>query len=238
MGYLVAQSIYQYNVVSSTTWQNVENAQDSNNTYASRLVPGKQEGTEEEENGFYLQTAAHLLVEGTHNAGVITKVEIGIEGYVQNTNNNALDIRPVFNGLSSSDFYLISGAELGSSDDHTVDFVDVTTAQGAPQSWTWNDVLELNCKVWGENSNLAIPFNVYIDALYIRVSYNLPVVVSVNAIDVLVTPIPVIISGGGSKVSLDSFISTHYKSPSQIIKSFKNNSKIKKKIELDSFIKK
>jgi hypothetical protein len=76
--------------------------------------------------------------------GVITGVEIRAYGYYEGGEGANLKLRPVFSGSDDGDdhqFVLPADAADWSS------WFNITTDTNAPPSWTWVDVLELDCDV-------------------------------------------------------------------------------------------
>ncbi len=140
----------------------------TDNTYATRILPK-----------FSADDSANYLLATSTNAsslvGTISKVEIGVEGYVE-TNNIITYLVPVFNGTTDgSGTYPISAANMGTADDNASDYVDITGDPNGPgaSNWTWSDVINLDIKVYGNNSSNKAG-TLYIDQIRLSVTYNTP----------------------------------------------------------------
>ncbi|KKM62486.1 hypothetical protein LCGC14_1521170, partial [marine sediment metagenome] len=174
--------VYQYSTGTGVGWSNAANAWDSTNgTHASRSVPLNRIGTADE--------TSYLLGQGLTGfsgaAGTITKVEIGIEGYVGTSPDWEVDadIQAVFDGVESTDVNMIGGEDLLTSSASTaIHYVNVTNDSGAPGTWTFADVEKLDAKVWGENYHTSNPYSLFIDQIYVRVTYY-PVDISISDIE-------------------------------------------------------
>ncbi len=76
------------------------------------------------------------------NSGVISKVELRACGYYSGS-SSTIFIRPVFDGVSDgSDNEFVTSAESSWSS-----WFDITCDKGAPESWGWNDIEELDCDI-------------------------------------------------------------------------------------------
>ena len=105
---------------------------------------------------------------------VITKVEIGIEGYIDDYNATSYKyyVRPRFNGTLGSQYGPSSGDNfgtyemLGFSDE--IDYWDITNDGNAPSTWTWTDIQNLDVDVWayGAAYGSRISINIHISINY------------------------------------------------------------------------
>lgn len=149
-------------------WTNAARAWDSvNNNWASGAVPGSTD-----DMGHYLQASSTNIADLGANYK-ITKVEIGIEGYVSNTSCDARQA-PVFGailGVSSSTAQFTAGG----SDNDIIYYLDVTADANGPgaANWTWADAQNLKVRAWGKTTT-GTGRTIYFDQLYIRITYNNP----------------------------------------------------------------
>ncbi len=139
-------------------WDNTDD------TYAYRDIPRKSV----DDSANYIQSYTNSSVD---LGGDITSVEVGIEGYVEYTTVTAY-ITPYFNGSTAGTLYSIAGTTLGTSDDDTTDYVDITTSSGAPTTWTWSDIQNLDIRIYGNNTSNSADSLFYIDQIRIRVNYT------------------------------------------------------------------
>lgn len=158
-----AVTAYAATAGTSVNWTNPGNAWDpTNNTYASRDIP--KNGADDSAN--YLKATAN----GASDLGApITKVEIGVEGYVQRTDTSVY-LAPILDGTATGSAQLVSGASLGTIDSDNTFYVDVTSATS---SWTWTDVINLDVLAYGVNTFNANK-TLFIDQIRIRVTYASP----------------------------------------------------------------
>jgi len=151
----------------STGWTDAGLAWDAaDDTYAYRDIP--QGGADDSAN--------HLLATSTEAAdqgGTITQVEMGLEGYAGSSSVSAY-LAPVFGGAATGSAYHIDNTNLGTSDDDSLDYVDITTDSQAPADWTWQAVQDLDLMAYGENSDSSQDRRLYVDQLTVRVTYNAP----------------------------------------------------------------
>ncbi len=165
----------------SVLWTNDSYAWDTtDDTYAYRDIPRRS-----------VDDSANYLLGSSNNSSaiantIIDSVEIGIEGYVEDTVDVSAFLVPVFNGTATGTAQAIDGATLGAADDDTTDYVDITNDALAPSTWTWNDIANLDVKVYGLNDDWAQAKLLYVDQIRIRVTYtvnNKPTSTIVSAIE-------------------------------------------------------
>jgi len=70
------------------------------------------------------------------SAGTITKVEIGLEGYLS-TPLSTTKGKPIFSGVTLGSSKTLA---IGTSDDDTIAWADITNDGEAPDPWTWADI--------------------------------------------------------------------------------------------------
>ncbi len=180
---IAADDIAVYNVTSgySILWTNDSYAWDTtDDTYAYRDIPRRSV----DDSAYYLLGSANTSSPIPNT--IIDSVEIGIEGYVEDTVDVSAFLVPVFNGTATGTAQAIDGATLGAIDDDTTDYVDITTDALAPSTWTWNDVANLDVKVYGLNDDWAQSKLLYVDQIRIRVTYtvnNKPTSTFISAIE-------------------------------------------------------
>ncbi|KKK54259.1 hypothetical protein LCGC14_3086540, partial [marine sediment metagenome] len=161
--------VYEYSSGTDVGWTNTDNPWDSTNgTHATRRVYWNTLGTADEAN--YLMGQSFTNFSGAGNG---TKVEIGIEGYSEDSANINVHIRAVYDGTESTDYDTVTGATLAEAPaSTTIHYVDVTANNGAPGTWTFADVEMLDAKIWGENNDTNTDESFYIDQVYVRVTYD------------------------------------------------------------------
>jgi len=149
----------------SVLWTNPSYAWDStDDTYAYRLIPRRAV----DDSANYLKATAN---NASNLGGDITAVSIGIEGYVDSTLVDA-KLVPVFNGITEGSVYTITGSTLTTADSDTTYYVDITNDASAPAVWTWNDIINLDIKVYGINYSNSVSYNLYIDQIRIQTTYT------------------------------------------------------------------
>ena len=100
------------------------------------------------------------------SSGTITKVEIGYEGYIS-SGTCAAHLIALFGGSVAGSDHTIGN--LPTSDTDTIYWADITIDTNAPSTWTWADIQALDVKYYhGANSTKTV----YIDGLYVRVTYT------------------------------------------------------------------
>ncbi len=151
-------------------WTNPERAWDrSNDNYAIRDIPRK---SADDSANYLYATSSDAIAQN----GVITLVEIGVEGIVEDITDNSVFVAPVFNGFSTGTPKEISGTRLGGADDNSTDYENITGDLAGPgaNSWTWEDVENLDIMVYGYNMDTGQDRQIYIDQIRIQVTYNEP----------------------------------------------------------------
>ncbi len=135
--------------------------------YAVRLIP-KQSGSEE--NLHYLTAIDNTA---TDLGYTINSVEIVLEAHVQDLDANiTVYVQPIFSGTATGTSQGFHEDILTISD--TVHYYDITNDGEAPGTWTWNDIMNLDIKLWGHNTSNSRNRSYYIDQLSIRVHYSEP----------------------------------------------------------------
>lgn len=131
---------------SAGVWTTAGNAWNSvNNNYAVATVPGNTDDV-----NHYLKGTGHNAT-GT---GAITKVELGIEGFVSNVTRLFPMLRPVFNGTATGTAQDVAPT-FGTTDTDSTSWVDVTADAAGPGAggWTWTDLANLDVLVHGRTTN-------------------------------------------------------------------------------------
>lgn len=135
-----------------------------NNTYATRAVVGA--GCLPDERLSYIESTAN---NASSYGGVITKVEIGVKGYVSNTQASALLV-PILNGTATGSEYMIPGTTLTTADLGATYYVDITAASS---SWTWANIQNLDVMVYGTSTRgTCATRNLNIDQIRFQVTYT------------------------------------------------------------------
>lgn len=154
-----------YNNGSSVNWTNPSYAWNStDDTYAYRTIPRRSAN----DSANYLQASAN---NATDIGGSITKVEIGVEGYTANT-AVATNLIPRFYGVTIGSTYTITGATMGTSDGDTTKYVDITSDANASSTWTWEQIQNLDFRLYGLNSSNSANYILYIDQFRVQVTYT------------------------------------------------------------------
>ncbi|PLX21685.1 hypothetical protein C0584_02095 [Candidatus Parcubacteria bacterium] len=156
-----ATSTYPGNNGINYNWASSTDAWDSvNDTYAHRLIPKKN-----------VDDSANYLLVTSNTAsdigGDISKVEIAVEGFVENTTVTTFVV-PVIGGSDGST-YNITGANMGTADDDIPNYIDITSELG---TWTWSDIIGMDIRLYGQNSSNPTDYNLNIDQISIRVEYT------------------------------------------------------------------
>ena len=134
-------------------------------TYAGRDVVKKTGGGELDK---YIKANYNVA----SNLGyTIESVDLGIEAYCENTADFTAYVAPVFNGTATGSPKSIAGTILGATDSNDTFWVDITGDGLAPDPWTWSDVINLDAKVYGGNSNNGQSRQFRIDQVRVRVTY-------------------------------------------------------------------
>lgn len=163
---IASDAVFTYvgNAQSNINWTNPDNAVDStDDTYARKSIPAKSR----DDSANYLQATAN---DSSAVDATISKVEIGVEGYVQRTNTDVLII-PRFGGTTNGSTYTITGVLLTTTDTDATFYQDVTSDAAGPGAlnWAWSDIADLDVRLYGINSFNAAR-NLYIDQIRIRVT--------------------------------------------------------------------
>ena len=144
--------------VSDAKWSNVSRAFDGNTSlFASCSIPKNKAGSSIFADE--LPTISDL--------GTITKVEMRIFHYVSNTSVRSVS-RPHFGGSTPGTQHTKT---FSSSDTDNDDYIDITSIENAPSTWTWNDVRNLVLEVWGNNTSDSTRVY-YISLLGLRITYE------------------------------------------------------------------
>ncbi|MEA3398235.1 MAG: fibronectin type III domain-containing protein, partial [Patescibacteria group bacterium] len=157
---------------SSVNWDNLSGTDPSyawdktQGTYAGRDIPKKTGGGEPDN---YLQAEAN----DSYDLGnTIEKVEIGFESYCEDTGYVDVYLLPVFDGQAGST-KMFGGTDLGTTDNNTIHWYDVTGVGYAPTTWYWSHVMSLDARVYGVNSHNGQSRWIRVDQFYVRVTYQL-----------------------------------------------------------------
>ncbi len=98
--------------------------------------------------------------------GTITKVEIRCS-FLSSAAGTRIYLRPVFSGgdgdVHDTNADVVAGTQVWSS------WFDITNDTNAPSTWTWTDIVNLDCKV---QSIVSIPQYVYCYKVEVRVTYS------------------------------------------------------------------
>ncbi len=158
----------------SIGWTNPSNAWDAtNNTYATRAIPRRSAV----DSGNYLLVTSNTA---TDLGGAISSVEIGVKGYVQATAVTTY-IVPVIGGVDGTTYNII-GTTMGTTDNGAYVYLNITSEVG---TWTWSDIINMDIRLYGNNSANGSDNTLYIDNINIRVDYttnNLPTGTFVSAV--------------------------------------------------------
>ncbi|MCK4539743.1 fibronectin type III domain-containing protein [Candidatus Parcubacteria bacterium] len=159
--------IYIANAGTNVGWTNGPNGYDNiDDSYASRDIPRRSVL----DSANYLEGNANNAPSYTY---VITKVEIGIEGYIESSNVTPYMI-PRFNGSTNGSSYAVSGLTTSDPTDTTYWANEITNDVNGPgaDNWTWSDIQNLDIRVYGSNSHNSQPRFLYIDQIRIQVTYD------------------------------------------------------------------
>ncbi len=182
---------YSYTSGSSAGWINSPYAWDGNDdTYAYRDIPGSSAN----DSSSYLLGAANNAVNSTKK---ILMVEMGLEGYSQDSDAMDFVIQPIFLGLTAGATSTLDGSLYGRIDGDGTYYVDITSDANAPASWTWNDVINLDARVYGLNSS-STNVRAYVDQIRLRIA--------VDAFPEVVTNQEQRYANGTTSIPVDSWI--------------------------------
>ena len=154
----------------SSGWTNPDDAWDKDvDTHASRDIL-KKTGTSPETT-LYLE-----LAESTAEdlGGDINTVEIGIEGYRETTEVTAYML-PRYNGSTNGTVQTVDNLPSSGSDNNNTEYRPITNDTNRPlypAPWTWQEILDLNIRVYGGNDSNSQSWMLYIDQIRIRVDYT------------------------------------------------------------------
>ncbi|RLF77369.1 hypothetical protein DRN38_08425, partial [Thermococci archaeon] len=113
--------------------------------------------------GTYVQLLNNNTCPGT-NLGTIEKVELRCYGD-DSDDVQATYLRPVFNGTTDGNNYTMD-----ISPEKWSNWTDITNDPNAPSTWTWDDIVNLDCDV--EAYNVGAFGNDYVGIVQIRVNYS------------------------------------------------------------------
>ena len=160
---------YQYTSGSSVNWTTPANVWETATPSANnawRDIP--RESFNDEAN--YLLGSGFT---GFSGAGNITMVEIGIDPANESTDASAY-IRPILNGTESSTTHVLNGTTVDANNGvNAILYSDVTTDSGAPATWVWADVEDMDVKIWGFNVGTNSERMLYVYQVWARVTYDL-----------------------------------------------------------------
>ncbi len=157
--------VYYYSSGASSGWINPAFAWDNtNNTYAYRNVPANSA----DDSANYLQGTAN---NAATTSQTILGVELGLEGYVNDPNNDSYKLTPLFSGLTAGSTYALAGSLFGRTDSDTTYYSDITDDPNAPAVWTWNDIVNLDAKIFAANASSSVN-TVDVDQIRLRVTVD------------------------------------------------------------------
>jgi hypothetical protein len=109
------------------------------------------------------------------NLGVISKVELRVNGYHQGESEGSIILRPVFKGLTDGENYTYETSAEGESNWSV--WFDITDDEGRDNqsSWSWSDVQGLMCDV---EASFEGGCELFCSMIEIRVTYNCVPVIS------------------------------------------------------------
>ena len=99
--------------------------------------------------------------------GTISKVELRVCSYCPSGQRDTI-LRPVYGGI-------YDGMECRYSTGPSImwsEWFDITYGPYAPQPWSWNDIVSLDCDVVAENDPVGPPFTLKCSKVEIRVTYT------------------------------------------------------------------
>jgi hypothetical protein len=112
------------------------------------------------------------------NLGVISKVELRVNGYHQGESEGSIILRPVFKGLTDGENYTYETSSEGES--NWSGWFDITDDEGrgegeSQQPWSWSEVKDLMCDV---EAYIDGGCELFCSMIEIRVTYNCVPVIS------------------------------------------------------------
>jgi len=95
-----------------------------------------------------------------------------LEGYTNDPTRVNYKIIPMFNGgATPGSTYTIAGSLFGRTDSNNTYYADVTHDAQAPAVWKWNDVVNLDAKLFGSNGSTT-PVTADVDQIRVRVTVD------------------------------------------------------------------
>jgi hypothetical protein len=143
-------------------WTDSSNAWDlTDDTYAARAMSASLDP----------DTSNYLF--GTENNATtspkgVSSVEVCLEGYVQDPESQIFYFVPYFTATSTG---ATTTVFMDSSDSDDCTYFDVTDDPAAPETWTWQDVINMDVQVFGGNSAGSALIS-YLDKIQLRVISN------------------------------------------------------------------
>ncbi|MDD4902026.1 MAG: DUF2341 domain-containing protein [Patescibacteria group bacterium] len=157
--------VYYYTSGATEGWINSPYAWDNtDDTYAYRNVPG----SSADDSANYLQGTANNVATTTKS---ILDVELGLEGYNNDPNNISYKIIPLFSGLTAGNTYTLAGSLFGRTDSDTTFYDDITSDANAPAAWIWDDIINLDAKVYALNASSTV-VTADVDQIRLRVTVD------------------------------------------------------------------
>lgn len=143
-------------------WADSDNAWDlTNDTYAARAMSSDLDP--DPENDLF----------GTENNATtspksVASVEVCLEGYVEEPESQVMYFIPYFTSTTTG---ATTTVFFDAADDDTCTFYDITDDPSAPAEWTWQDVIDMDMKVFGGNTADSA-LTSYVDKIKLRVISN------------------------------------------------------------------
>jgi len=156
--------VIDYNAQSNVNWTNGANAVDSNTgTFATRTIPNNSA----DDSANYLLGSAMPVVT---NLGTIKKVELGFEGKANVSSSLTAKCIPIFDGIDTGDIFILPISGYLTTSDN-IYWIDITTGTNAPETWTWDDIQNLDIKIYGLNVNASTRV-MSINQIILKISYE------------------------------------------------------------------
>jgi hypothetical protein len=180
-----AVDIIEFTQIQHYGWNNVTNAVDGDpNTFAVHTRKSKTSILDTINDPAPSGLLMFILNECNGTVlGEITKVEVGINCYLE-TNSLNLFLMPMFNqGLgvgNRGELFSISGDDMVTYKSNIINWIDITEPGGGIKGipWTWDIIKYLQLGVGDENVDPGVDRTTYINKAYIRITYvELPIAI-------------------------------------------------------------